>query len=242
MPPARGERPRNARAALAVHQHRHIGRGHQPDVFVQLPRGVAAPLDVVERRGRSPFRRTRSRFGRRGLRLRSVQRLAYLFQQFVGIHRLGHVVAGAEFHAPHGVLNLGVTRHHDHRHRHARPGHPLQQGDAVLVGQTHVAQHQRESAGAEGRAGRRRGGCGLDSETAFRKPCAQHQGKGDVVVYDQNTLFHNATKLPFFRLPRQSRGFFRPPRAIHRTACRSGALRGSRPGAGCRRLPPHRAS
>lgn len=128
-----------ARAARTVDQHRHIGRGHQPDVFVQLPGGVAAALDVVERLLRKAPGRTRRglRSGFRGRRRRNIQRFTDLFQQFVGIHRFGHIVACAELHAPHGVLDFGVTRHHDHRRRDTRSRHPLQQGDAVLVRQAH---------------------------------------------------------------------------------------------------------
>ena len=36
-----------ARAAGAGDEHRHVGRGDEPHVFVELAGGVAAPLDVV---------------------------------------------------------------------------------------------------------------------------------------------------------------------------------------------------
>ena len=125
-----------ARSARAVHQHRHVGGGHQPHVFVELPRRVAAPLDVVERFGRrAPGRARGIPAGPSGFLpgCRGVERLADLLQQFVGVHGFGHVVARAEFHAPHGVPYLGVARHHDHRSRDALAGHPLQQGDPVFV-------------------------------------------------------------------------------------------------------------
>ena len=185
-----------ARAARTVDQHRHIGRGHQPDVFVQLPGGVAAALDVVERLLRKAPGRTRRglRSGFRGRRRRNIQRFTDLFQQFVGIHRFGHIVACAELHAPHGVLDFGVTRHHDHRRRDTRSRHPLQQGDAVLVRQAHVAQHEREASRLKSRARRRHRRGGPDSETAFREPRAQHQGKSNIVVDNQNPLFHRLHK------------------------------------------------
>lgn len=119
-----------ARAAGAVHQDRHVRRRDEPHIFVELPRGIALPLDIVGHiPARSPgslrrlFRRYREDIahGRRG-----IKRLADLFQQFVGIDGLGDVVAGAEFHAAHGVLDLGIARHYDHGHFDPLPRHPLQ--------------------------------------------------------------------------------------------------------------------
>ena len=50
------------------------------------------------------------------------------------------------------------------------------------------------------------------------------------------------TKIAFFQLPRQSRGFFPPPHAVRRKGPPATALRTSRPGAASRRPPPPRAS
>ena len=231
-----------AGAAGAVDQHRHVGRRHQPDILVEPPRGIAAPLDVVELRGRLPGgRRTAPHgFSRRGLLLRTVERLADLLEQLVGVDRLGHVVACTELHAAHGVLDLGIARHDDHRGCNSLPGHPLQEGDTVLVGQPHVAQHEREFAPGKGCPGRRHGRRRRHLETAFREPRTQHQRKGDIIVYDQNS-FHHVTNLAFFPHPRQSTGcgqafcgvrrsvrapaFRRPPGRPHRRPRPDAALR-----------------
>ena len=232
-----------ARSAGPVYQDRHVGRSHQPDVFVESARGIAPPFDIVERRGgRGRLRRTppgvfRLHGGLNGL----LQRFADLFEQFVGIHRLGHVVTGPEFHAAHRVLNLGIARHDDHRGFDPRTRHPLQQGDPVLVGQAHITQHQRKTAVTEGRAcgcDRRRG---LHVEAAFREPRAQHQRKRNIIVYNQNP-FHNTTKLAFFPLPQRSHGFSRSPSARQRSALRRPLRRGFRPAAGLRPPPGPRAS
>ena len=190
-----------ARAAGTVHQYRHVRRRDEPHIFVELPRGIALPLDIVGYiPARSPgslrrlFRRYRGDIahGRRG-----IERLADLFQQFVGIDGLGDVVAGAEFHAAHGVLDLGIARHHDHGHFDPLPRHPLQKGDSVLVGQPHIAQHERVASFRKSRPGCRRTGCGLCPEPFFREPGLEHQAEGDVVVYDQNP-FHIHDKDTFF--------------------------------------------
>ena len=173
-----------ARAAGAGHQHRHVGRRNEPDIFVKPLRGIAAALDVIG----TLLPRFLRRSGGNGRLLtagsRDVERFADLFQQFVGIDRLGHVIPRAQLHAAHGVLYLGVARHHDHRNLHMLPGHPLQQGDAVLVGQAHIAQHERESALRERRTGRRDARRRLGPEALFREPRLEHQGEGDIVVYD----------------------------------------------------------
>lgn len=36
-----------ARAAGTVHQYRHVRRRDEPHIFVELPRGIALPLDIV---------------------------------------------------------------------------------------------------------------------------------------------------------------------------------------------------
>ena len=131
--------------------------GHQPHVFVELPRRVAAPLDVVERFGRrAPGRARGVPAGPSGFLpgCRGVERLADLLQQFVGVHGFGHVVARAEFHAPHGVPYLGVARHHDHRSRDALAGHPLQQGDPSSSGRRMSLSTRGVVAFPERRAGR----------------------------------------------------------------------------------------
>nr|DAF45497.1 MAG TPA: hypothetical protein [Siphoviridae sp. ctBLh2] len=206
-----------ARTAGAVHQHRHVRRRHQAHIFVELAGHIAPPLDVVERlrtvTGRTaPLLAPGSPFGPHGRFgvLRSGSRLeclADLLEQLVRIDGLGDVVPGPEFHAPHGVLDLGIARHHDHGSRDSLARHPLQERNAVLVGKPHVAQHKRIAPLGKGRAGRRDRTDALHVEAAFGQPGAKHQGKRNIVVYDQNP-FHNTTKITFlFGFPRYPRTF-----------------------------------
>ena len=141
-----------ARAARPFEQHRHIGRSHQTDVFVQFTRSVAVPFDVIQFafvqgpvplparfRGRRSHRCGcgHSRFGVRG-----IQRLADLAEQLVRLNGFGNIVPCAELHTHHGIADFGITGHHDHGYRHAPFGDPLQQIGPVPVGQTHVRKHQ----------------------------------------------------------------------------------------------------
>ena len=234
------------RAARAVDQHGQIGRSDQPYVFVEPAGRVAAPFEVFgELRSGGRLRFTAAFRGFGGglgpLCGGRFGRLADFAQQLVGIHGFGYVVRSSEFHAVHGVADLGVARHDDRRDLHTAPGEPLQQRRAVLVGQPHVAQHQSEIVRFEGFARssdtRRR----LGVETAFGEPRAQHECEGHIVVYDQNP-FHTATKLSFFPILRQSPRSFPPPRRFAAAILRRSGPTGVRPAAVRRRSPRLRSS
>ena len=108
------------RAAGTVYQHRHVGGCHQPHIVEQLLGHFTLSLQEV-RLKRAIGRRTffgqaiaflsasrRQCFARRG-----IQGLRYLLQQFVGIHRLGHIVTGTHLHGFYRRLDVGITCHYD---------------------------------------------------------------------------------------------------------------------------------
>lgn len=194
-----------ARAAGTVHQYRHVRRRDEPHIFVELPRGIALPLDIVGHiPARSPGRRRRLfRRCRRDIAHghRCIERLADLFQQFVGVDGLGDVVAGTEFHAAHGVLDLGITRHYDHGHFDPLPRHPLQKGDSVLVRQPHIAQHEREPSFRKSRP----------AAAALAAVCVPNPFFESQVLSIRPKVMSSSTirirsifttKIPFFALPR----------------------------------------
>ena len=216
------------RAAFsAVDQHRRNGQGHQPDVFV-LPGGVATALDVVERLLQLPAARGAAGLDFADRRRQNIQRFTDLFQQFRRDSPVWpHGLAMRRSHAPHGVLDFGVTRHHDHRRRDTSR-HPLQQGDAVLR-PAGACRSARAKPHLKSRAPHRR-----DEAVPTPKPRFEsHVRSIRAKVISSSTIRIRSsigfTKIAFFQLPRQSARFPRRRTQFAAKGLGNGPLRTSRP-------------
>lgn len=83
--------------------------------------------------------------GRRGRAGRADDFLNLLQQNFV-VHGFGNIVGCTLFHGFYGILYFGVAGHDDDRCRYLFLLHPLQQKQAVLVGQPEVGEYQVKRA------------------------------------------------------------------------------------------------
>ena len=171
-----------ARATGSVDEYRHGGRCYQTHVTVELAGCFALSFQIIVR-----ILECRLGFwlgGCRSARLRCFQCFLDFLQQDVRLDGFRYIVACSLLYGLHGTLDVGVAGHNDERHQVIVLAHPLEEEDAVLVGEAKVGQYQIVCTGIQLLARTYIIADGVHLEPFLSEPRLQDGGEGQVIFYD----------------------------------------------------------
>ena len=121
------------------------------------------------------------------------QRALHGGDQIADVERLGQVLEGAALGRPHRREQRVLRAHHDHRQVGPQRADARQQVERVLVGQSHVGDHDVAVAGGDPAPERGRDAGRLHVVALARQGPADHRADGGVVLGEQDLLAAHAT-------------------------------------------------
>ena len=128
-------------------------------------------------------------------------RSGHFLAQYFGVDRFLEIIESSQFDSRHRRADVRVAGHDDHFAVRRFVPYPFEQRDAVAVGQAQVRQHDVEHALPHPLDRLLRTDDALRLVSVLGQPCPQHEGEGDVILYNQ----HLCHRIPFrnvFRLQR----------------------------------------
>ena len=121
----------------------------------------------------------------------------HFFAQYFGVDRFLEIVESSQLDSRHRRTDVRIAGHDDHFAVRRLVPYPFEQRDAVAVGQAQVRQHHVEHAFPHPLDRLLRADDALRLVSVLGQPCPQHEGEGDVILYNQH-LCHRIPFVMFF--------------------------------------------